>query len=114
MLVPKTIHLICAVFLIIGFLTYLGFQVAVLARTPVLEVNQPKDWRTVTKNHAFTISGQVNQDSRVFLNNQELFVNEQGKFNKDIILLKGENVLNFKAVNQRGKVTYVQRKVVRQ
>ena len=114
MLVPKTIHWIIGLLLVFGFTFYIGLQVIALARNPILVITNPKVFHFVTNQDTIIVKGNVTQKSQVFLNGEEITVDEHGFFEKTIILVSGENILNFKAVNRRGKQTYMQREIVRE
>lgn len=54
------------------------------------------------------VRGRTSGQSRVFINGQEVLVNEQGLFSESILLPDGQNVLNFRAISRLGKETNAQ------
>jgi hypothetical protein len=113
MITPKQIHWFLGGLVMVGFLTYLGFEVLAFARSPLLILEVPREDLTVEE-ASLTIKGTTSRDSRLFINREEVSVNDKGYFEEKINLQPGLNILNFEAVNRAGKRTYVQRKVIRE
>ena len=60
----------------------------------------------------FNVIGRTDYDSFVKINGQNITVDENGYFNKEINLSDGVNVLEIKAVNRLGKETNLIRRLV--
>lgn len=106
---PKIIYWSFGCLIIFGVLVYLGFQINAFARAPILFIDLPDDL-TVEQN-TIMITGQTTRDARLFINNQEVIVSDNGYFQEEIYLQTGINILNFKSINRKNKTTYAQRKI---
>lgn len=112
MLTPKKIYWLFGGAMIVFIVTYLGFQISAFAGSPTLFIDLPPN--LILEEATIIIKGQTSRDAKVWINNQELVVDEQGNFKEKIYLLPGENILNFQALNSRGKITFAQRRIFRQ
>ena len=91
------------------FFGYATWQLRNYFSPPQLTITQPQP-ETVVKGPAVEVKGWVSADSSVWVNEQlaEKFPN--GEFRVNITLLPGENILQVKAENRRGKT--VEKKIV--
>lgn len=85
----KRIIIIVVIILILGY-TY--FQTKDLIRGPVLIITYPSSGMTM-KDSSVEIKGSVKNASYVTMNDRQIFVNEEGKFNEKILLIEGYNVI---------------------
>lgn len=115
---PRKIQFIIGLLLVLGFTSYVGVQVFAFARWPILKVESPKCVKkslggciSVVEKRKILVKGRVSPGDRLFLNGQPIVVDQQGSWQKEILLVSGENILNFRSVNQRDKETSVQRRV---
>lgn len=74
---------------------------------PKLEISEPAENATITqrKQNPLTIKGLTTAGSRVFVNEQMLFVNNDGNFSGSVQLVDGENKIAVKAINATGLET---------
>jgi hypothetical protein len=59
-----------------------------------------------------TVKDKNNEDLTLYLNNEKLYPDWNGKFTHKVKLAEGENILTLKATNESGKVSTVNRTVV--
>ncbi len=96
--------------LIIIFFVYLWFQYRFLVGSPFLEVSQPVDQLT-TSSLEITISGRTDPEAKVSINEQEISVDQNGKFSQVIKLSSNINNIAITATSKSNKQTSVQRTV---
>lgn len=96
--------------LVIIFFVYLWFQYRFLVGAPSLEINQPVDQFNTTSNE-ITISGKTDPESKVSINDQEIAVDQSGKFSQKIKLPDKVNKVVIIATSKGGKQTKVERTV---
>ena len=90
--------------LILGFFGYLSFQYKSYSSSPILEIYSPKD-NTAVVSDILDVTGRTEQDSVLFINNQNVVLSADGGFATSIKLQEGINALGFRAINRLGKET---------
>lgn len=98
--------------LILIFFTYLWFEYRFLVGAPVLEVNQPPD-QFSTSSSEVAVSGRTDPESAVSINNQQIAVDQSGKFSQTIKLSENVNNIIVTATSKSGKESRIQRTVFR-
>lgn len=80
------------------------FVIVYTTDAPKLDVTEPADNATITqqKQNPLTVRGSTNPGTRVFINDQMLFVASDGSFTGSVQLSQGENKIAVKAVNRAG------------
>jgi cytoskeletal protein RodZ len=94
--------------LILVFFGYLWFEYRFLIGSPYLEVTEPVNQVTVNQD-VVKISGRTDPEMKVFINNQEVGVDPQGKFMQEIKLTEDATNINVTATSKSGKSTKVER-----
>lgn len=101
---PKVIIGILIVFFAgMGFF-YLYRELNIFISKPRLVVLEPSD-NFVSEEKKIKIEGITEKDSKLFINNQQLIVNEEGKFFEELFLQPGLNTITIKAINRFEKET---------
>jgi cytoskeletal protein RodZ len=99
---PKAIIAVLIVFFVgLGFF-YLYRELSIFISSPRLVVIAPADNFT-TENRNITVEGVTEKDSELFINNQSIVVDENGKFSEELALQLGINTINVKSVNRFNK-----------
>lgn len=101
LITPK---LITYFFIILGLLLvffYLWRQINFLAGLPTLIIESPSQEIVETPN--LEIKGLTDPKIKLTINDQEVYVNENGDFQKDVFLQPGLNTFFIKAINSFGK-----------
>lgn len=105
---PKKFHIFLIITFSFLFLSYLSLQVHAFVKSPDLEI------LTIDViNNKAVIRGQSSKHSRIFINGQEILVEEDGFFEQAIDLSGGDNVLTFKVISRIGKKSYVTKTINR-
>lgn len=106
---PKLIVTSLVIFLVLGILSYIWYQVKGFATAPPLELKELVDDQIV-KVESINISGETSPGSSVFINNQTVAVDTDGKFIQEIKLTSGVNNIEITAKNRAEKET---RKIIK-
>lgn len=103
--------LISMIFALVAiFFVYLWFQYRFLVGSPFLEINQPADQLTTTANEIIVL-GRTDPEVKVAINDQEIAIDESGKFSQTIKLSNSVNNIVVTATSKSGKQTKVQKTV---
>jgi cytoskeletal protein RodZ len=99
---PKFMVAILIVFFIgLGFF-YLYRELSTFISSPRLIIMEPID-NFVTEEKTVKVEGETEKDSKLYLNNQQIIVDENGKFSENLILQPGLNTINIRSVNRFDK-----------
>jgi len=111
MITPKKI--IFSLFVLFLFLVVLYFwkEIGFLIEPPFLEISQPMTDITVSQD-TFKIIGKTNPFALVTINGEELYIDKEGKFEKEISLEGGLNTLQIEAKNRFGKTNTIIRRII--
>jgi cytoskeletal protein RodZ len=90
-------------------LGYLLFQYRFVYLSPKLIVTSPKQESTVSQE--VTVTGQTDSSATVTVNNEPVFVDNNGEFSKKITLFSGKTFITIRAKNRLGKETIIKRSV---
>ncbi|MFC1756125.1 helix-turn-helix domain-containing protein [Patescibacteria group bacterium] len=108
---PSTLIIAFVGTLLLGFFMYLFFQYRQYTDAPTLDIYYPEDNIVVVKD-ILDITGKVELDSEVFINNQKIIANTDGSFLTSIKLREGINTISIKSVNKLNKETETIRNII--
>lgn len=109
---PTRVMVSVVLALVITFFVYLWFQYRSLVGSPFLEVTQPADQLT-TSTDEIVVAGKTDPEAKVSINNQEIQVDQNGKFSQQIKLSDNANTITITSDSSSGKETKIQRTVFR-
>lgn len=92
------------------FFIYLWFQYQFLVGAPLLQIDQPIDQLTTTISE-IEVSGKTDPEIKVSINEQEITIDQNGRFSQKIKLIENANNIVITATAKSGKETKVQRTV---
>ncbi len=99
--------LIClAVFGIYAFFKAENFMLG-----PKITLENPKDGQVFTSPD-IKIGGQASNISLFYLNGRQIFTDKEGKFEENLLLAKGYNIIELKAEDKFGRETKITRELV--
>jgi len=107
---PKTIIFAVSVLALLGGLLYVFTEIQSVLTPPKLEISEPAGDESVNGN-SIVVSGTAEVGSDVSINNQAVFLDQNGNFNENVILGNGLNVVQITAKNKFNKVSTLQRKI---
>lgn len=96
--------------LIIIFFVYLWFEYRFLVGAPFLEVNQPTDQLNISVTEV-TVVGKTDPEAKVAINEQQIAVDQDGKFSQVIKLSDNVNNISISSTSKTGQQTKIQRTV---
>lgn len=107
---PKTAFILIISTLGLLFLAYIGLQLTRFLLPPKLSLESPLEGQKIEQ-EMVKIVGQASKDSSVYVNNQLIETDEEGKFSYQLKLFPGENRIEVKAVDRRDKETLLLRTI---
>jgi len=99
---PRILTAIVGFFVLSSVGLYLYFSVDNFISSPWIVINSPAH-NSVIEEEKVTLEGKTRNNSRVFINEQQIFVNKDGTFGHEIGLTLGINVINIRSVNRFDK-----------
>ncbi len=96
---PKKIILFLVAVFVAGAFFYLYREAGSLTDNPRLIILNPEPNSQVEGN-TVSLEGKTDKDARVFVNDQVVLVDDNGKFKEDISLQSGINVIHVRALNK--------------
>lgn len=96
------------------FAVYLLFNISRLLGKPNLEISNPGQSITTTSENHILVTGTLNQQDKLTINGEEIFITSDGLFIKDLPLQPGLNVIEFKAQRFLGRQASEARQVLYQ
>lgn len=111
LIIPKFVFGLIIFFLIFAFALYFTFEIVGIFQPPSLEVNLAEF--VETKNNFIRIEGKTEPEGEVFINGQEIMIDESGKFSELIPLQEGLNTLKIGARKKFSKEEEIIRQVLK-
>lgn len=109
-LTPSRVMVSVVLSLVVIFFIYLWFEYRFLVGSPFLEIQQPADQLSATSSE-IVVSGRTDPEAKVNINDQEISVDQSGKFAQQIKLSDNINTITITAVSKTGKSSQVKRTV---
>ncbi len=101
--------------LIILVVLFLGIYFLYQARGfligPEIVVDSPKAGE-VTHDSYLQVKGQAFNISSLSMNGRQIFINERGDFNEDLLLARGYNIIEITAADKFGRISKEKREVI--
>lgn len=87
-----------------GNVATVSHEIILITRPPEMTITSPENdqW---TNDSIMTVAGTVPTDTTLKVNGQEAVVDEEGQFEREVILQEGDNVLSLAATDDVGNVT---------
>ena len=79
---------------------------------PLLEITEPEDNKEIKDNKKVKISGKTEAGSQVFVNNNQIIIDSEGKFQTELPLNDGENIFVIKAQDKASNYMEIARRVI--
>jgi len=107
----RSIFFMGAIFCLILASGYIAFRTSSLFRALGIDVEKPIEGELI-QGDAVSIQGSTEPNSRLTINGYEAFSGEDGRFDLELPMQKGFNILDIRAKNRLGKEARVVRRVV--
>lgn len=101
---PKLMSLTIGITGVLAIVIYLTASVAAIDQNPSLEILEPING-SVIKDGSIKVSGKTDPGTSVVINDHEVFVNGEGKFEVTLGAVAGQKVLDIKAKNKFDRET---------
>jgi len=111
MITPKKIILSLFLVLLIFVVAYFWKEIKFLIEPPSLEIVQPQEDTTVGQ-EIFEILGKTNPYAVVNIRGEQVYVDKDGNFKKEVSLLMGLNTFQIEAKNRFGKTNTIIRRII--
>lgn len=108
---PKRIILGLFILFLILVAWYFWHEICFLIKAPELEVYQPLADVTVNQEN-FEVSGKTNPVAYLTVNGQEVYIDKEGNFKKEINLSNGVNIIKIETKNRFGKTSTIIRRII--
>jgi len=108
---PKTLGLGAGAILFLLVAGYLAYQLHFLISPPGLSVFEPAP-DSMTENAVLTVKGETEVSAKLTINGQMVYVDKDGRFQQEMTLSQGLNVIRIEAANRFGKTNLVVRQVM--
>ncbi len=105
-LTAGVIFVLIAVFAIYGFYRAREFMAG-----PEVALNEPRDGQ-LFKNSFVRVSGEAKNIASISLDGNRIFIDEKGLFKENLLLARGYNIIEVRAVDKFGKEVKKIRRVV--
>ncbi|NUM25965.1 MAG: helix-turn-helix domain-containing protein [Candidatus Buchananbacteria bacterium] len=108
---PRLIRTFIVLLLVMSCFGYLGIKVKAIVTPPELVVATPEDNLKTDKNF-IEVAGQIEAESTLEINGQQVLTDQDSRFNETIDLKPGVNIIEITAKKRHGQQTKVYRQVV--
>lgn len=99
---PKIGAIILTALLVVGGFFYLYKEFGAFASVPRLVILSPEKNYSLSGN-SIVVEGVTDRDARIFINDQPVLVNDDGKFRENLTVQSGTNIINIRALNRFDK-----------
>lgn len=99
---PRKLLVAFSFLLLIGSFAYLYRELGSFSDEPRLVIFNPKD-NSDTKDGSVVVEGRTDKDSKLFINEQSVLVDDEGGFREELNIQSGVNTIAFHVVNKFGK-----------
>lgn len=89
---------------------YLGYQLRTMFIPPALVIESPRENAQTPSN--LSVTGTTDPNATVYVNNESVSINPDGKFTKSLTLFPGKNTITVKSKNRFGKEAILERQIV--
>lgn len=87
-------------------------QLSFIYDKPNLTINEPEDGKIVQGgDRKIKISGKTDPNVKIFINDNQIVVSQDGNFSTDININEGDNIISVRAVDTASNLTELQRRV---
>ena len=99
----KITILIILALVVLTVLIFLAFQFSAFLGNPQMEITNPKENNSISNNQIIVLTGIINPQDKLTINNEEVLAKNDGEFEKEFALQPGPNAVEFKIKKFLGK-----------
>lgn len=110
-LLPRWVGAAIIVLIIMLGFAYLGLRIQAIIAPPALAVTDPPA-QFITSETAVTVSGTADPETRLFINDTETVISQDGTFTRAVTVAPGLNTITIRAQKRYGRDAVVVRQVL--
>lgn len=99
------------IILVLAFGIYGLYKAHVFLAGPKITIESPENGQ-VFQNSYITVAGKASDIASIFLDGRRIFVDESGNFKENLLLARGYNIIEVRAVDKFGRKIAERREVV--
>lgn len=99
-----TLNISLGVLFVLALALYALYQSNTFLSGPELVVSSPTHGELITSK-TLAIRGTGSQIARLFLNDRQIFLNEEGRFSEELIALPGYTIISLRAEDKFGRIS---------
>jgi hypothetical protein len=104
-------NLVIVLLILILLAGFLAWRMKDILGTPTVKINLPED-TLVVRNESIRITGEISSRDRLTLNQEIVYTDDAGKFEREITLLPGLNTLEFNVKRFLGREIRITRQIL--
>ncbi|MFC1612485.1 helix-turn-helix domain-containing protein [Patescibacteria group bacterium] len=109
--IPRIIKSVVIIFFTLALIVYLGLSISKIFKPPSIIITSPIDGK-VTSKSIISVEGSTERGTKLFINNEQVLLDQDSNFNKEINLQKGLNLIKISGVNRYSKENVIWRNVI--
>ncbi len=109
----RHLPLLSMVLVLIFCITYASFKMADILKGPSIEVLAPTPGSIYTQELA-VVKGRAKRISKIYMNDRQIFTDNEGRFSEPLLLFSGYNILTLKATDAFGRKVSTQIRLIYQ
>ncbi|MFH1193651.1 MAG: helix-turn-helix domain-containing protein [bacterium] len=110
--VPRLIKTIAIIALTAGFIFYLGLKINNIFTPPKIAIFYPAENETVSADNIIEVRGKTEPGASLFINNEQVALDKNGNFKKEIDLQKGLNIIKISGMRRYSRENAIWRNVI--
>lgn len=108
---PRVLKIFLASLAGLAIIFYLGWQIDLLLKPPMLEISYPPD-DLITSSAQVQIKGATDPEANIEVNNQPVITDSLGSFNHTLDLQRGLNIVTIKAWKRHSRSATINKKII--
>ena len=108
---PRLLKIFLASLVGVAIIFYLGWQIDLLLKPPVLELTYPPD-DLITAKAQVQVKGSTDPEAIIEINNQEVVTDSLGSFDHTLDLQRGLNIVTIKAWKRHSRSVTYHKKII--
>lgn len=97
---PKNMAIVCSIVVLLGFISYVTYQVRLFAAPPLLEITNPHHEGSVVTTDTVTVEGRTEPGAFIYIDNLQTSAGSTGAFSYPLALRPGLNQITVRAENR--------------
>lgn len=108
---PEMLKYFAMIIIVGSIISYIGWGINKIISPPELLINSPSD-NLIISEHSVQISGQTEKEVDLLINNRQILTDTNGRFDLNLDLQNGLNIIKITAQKKHSKKNTVYRKII--